>query len=49
MSGMGENSPKLTTDKQPDNHELIYFCEQHGVMNKPTDLKDKVDQIAKKA
>jgi hypothetical protein len=46
---MGENGPKLTTDTQPDNRELIYFCERHGVMNKPTDLKDKADQIAKKA
>ena len=49
MSGMGENGPKPATDKQTDDHELVYFCEQHGVMNKPTDLKDKVDQITKKA
>lgn len=46
---MGEKSPKAAVNGQPDNHELIYFCEQHGVMNKPTDLKDKADQIAKKA
>ena len=33
------------TDKQ----EPIYFCEQHGAMNKLTDLKDKADQLAEKA
>jgi len=28
--------------------ESIYYCEQHGAMNKLTDLKDKADQVAKK-
>jgi len=32
-----------------DKQELIYFCDQHGVMNKVTDLKDKADQVANKA
>ena len=31
-----------------DGQELIYYCEQHGAMNKLTDLKDKADQVAKK-
>ncbi len=29
------------------NHEELYYCERHGVMNKATDLKEKADQIAK--
>ncbi len=39
------DSPPNLTRKQ----ELLYFCGQHGVMNKSTDLKDKADQIAKRA
>jgi hypothetical protein len=29
--------------------ETLYYCEKHGVMNKSTDLKEKVDQIVGKA
>jgi len=29
--------------------ESLFYCERHGVMNKSSDLKDKVDQIAKRA
>jgi transposase-like protein len=29
--------------------EALFYCEQHGVMNKSTDLKEKADQIAKRA
>jgi len=29
--------------------EPLYFCGQHGVMNKSTDLKEKVDQVTKNA
>jgi len=29
--------------------EMLYYCERHGVMNKSSDLKDKVDQITKRA
>ena len=28
--------------------ETLHYCERHGVMNKGSDLKDKVDQIAKR-
>jgi hypothetical protein len=49
MSGMSQNKPKPIMENASNEHELIYFCEKHGVMNKSTDLKDKVDQIAKKA
>jgi hypothetical protein len=48
MAGMRESAadhPGEGTDKR----ELIYFCDQHGAMNKLTDVKDKVDQVAKKA
>jgi hypothetical protein len=46
MAGMRESAADHSgggTDKQ----ELIYFCDQHGAMNKLTDIKDKVDQVAK--
>jgi hypothetical protein len=26
--------------------ETLYYCKEHGVMNKSIDLKEKVDQIA---
>ncbi len=29
--------------------EALQFCQKHGVMNKSTDLKEKADQIAKRA
>jgi hypothetical protein len=39
------DSPTLPRPRQ----EAIYFCGQHGVMNKSTDLKEKVDQVTKNA
>jgi len=49
MTPMSESpavdSPRLPTLRQ----ESLYFCGQHGVMNKSTDLKDKADKIAKRA
>jgi hypothetical protein len=48
MSGVKENSSKEVSDISSGKLETVYVCEQHGVMNKTTDLKDKVDQIAKK-
>jgi len=47
MSTINENSAKYTEQIQPK--ETIYFCEQHGPMNKLTDVKEKTDQISKKA
>ena len=29
--------------------EKLYYCERHGVMNKIVDLREKVDQISKRA
>ena len=29
--------------------EGIFYCERHGVMNKGSDLKEKADQVAKRA
>jgi len=47
MSTMNENTSKYP--EQTPTKEIIYFCEQHGPMNKLTDLKEKADQISKKA
>jgi len=47
MSTINENAPKYS--EQSQTKEVIYFCEQHGPMNKLTDLKEKTDQISKKA
>jgi hypothetical protein len=47
MSAMNESTHKYPEPSQAK--EIIYFCEQHGAMNKLTDLKDKADQISKKA
>ncbi len=48
MSSMREGAIEFSAGAT-DTRELIYFCEQHGTMNKMTDLKDKADQVAKKA
>jgi hypothetical protein len=47
MSIISENPPKYP-DGGPTT-EPVYFCEQHGAMNKLTDFKEKADQISKKA
>jgi hypothetical protein len=47
MSTINENTPKHPDQTQAK--EAIYFCEQHGPMNKLTDVKEKADQISKKA
>jgi len=47
MSAMSQSAPKFSGEAI-DEQELVYFCEQHGVMNKLTDLKEKVDHIAKR-
>jgi hypothetical protein len=48
MSGMSQNAPAFSGEAM-NQQELVYFCEQHGVMNKLTDLKEKADHIAKRA
>ena len=47
MSTITESAPKYPETNQTKGP--IYFCEQHGAMNKLTDLKEKADQISKKA
>jgi hypothetical protein len=47
MTTMNESTPSYPEASQ--GKETIYFCEQHGPMNKMTDLKEKADQISKKA
>ncbi len=46
---MNENTSVASPSEPSHKHEELYFCTQHGVMNKSTDLKEKADQIAKKA
>jgi len=48
MAGMRENAADYSGEGI-DKQELIYFCDQHGAMNKLTNLKDKADQVANKA
>jgi hypothetical protein len=48
MSAMSETMP-VTRPLEDPQAEPIYFCEQHGAMNKLTDLKEKTDQISKRA
>ncbi|HUK50259.1 MAG TPA: hypothetical protein VLV18_04425 [Terriglobales bacterium] len=48
MAGVTENSSKQPSSPST-RQEVVYVCEQHGVMNKATDLKNKADEIAKKA
>jgi len=47
MTTMNENMPKYLDASQA--RETIYYCEQHGPMNKLSDLKEKADQISKRA
>jgi hypothetical protein len=35
-------------NERSGNRETVYDCEKHGIMNKPIDLKEKVDTIAKR-
>ncbi len=48
MTGMRESGADFS-GKGIDKQELIYFCDQHGAMNKLTELKDKAGQVANKA
>jgi hypothetical protein len=41
--GIVDSPPSLTGGQ-----DSLYFCGQHGIMNKSTDLKEKADQIAKR-
>ncbi|HXY83726.1 MAG TPA: hypothetical protein VEH56_08370 [Candidatus Saccharimonadales bacterium] len=38
-----------STTRSPERKEGIYYCERHGVMNKGSDLKEKADQMARRA
>jgi len=46
---MNESAAVSSPNEPSRKQEELYFCGQHGVMNKSTDLKDKADQIAKRA
>jgi len=49
LCGKKMTSRRETADEGVDRQELIYFCDQHGAMNKLPDLKEKADQVANKA
>jgi hypothetical protein len=46
---MIEAAADLQSTASSPKQESLYYCEKHGVMNKSTDLKEKVDEIAGKA
>ena len=45
MAAAASESEITETSRQ----EPVYYCEKHGTMNKSVDLKEKVDQIARRA
>ena len=45
----GKEMTKMSQGNADAQKETLYYCERHGVMNKSSDLKDKVDQITKRA
>ncbi|HMK82456.1 MAG TPA: hypothetical protein VK503_01940 [Candidatus Bathyarchaeia archaeon] len=34
-------------NQKTKSEEALFYCERHGVMTKPSNLKEKADQIAK--
>ncbi len=48
MTPMKEREIVVSPTDASRKQEALYYCSQHGVMNKSTDLKEKVDQIAEK-
>jgi predicted RNA-binding Zn-ribbon protein involved in translation (DUF1610 family) len=48
MTQMSESSSNFSPTETSRKQEALYYCEQHGVMNRSTDLKHKADQIARK-
>jgi hypothetical protein len=46
MTRMEPPSTEYSSADQPRKQETLYYCKEHGVMNKSIDLKEKVDQIA---
>ena len=49
MTQMTESSLNPSPTEISRKREILFYCEQHGVMNRSTDLKEKADQIAGKA
>jgi len=41
-------SATSSTNDHSGNQETLYYCDKHGVMNKPTDLVENVNQITKR-
>jgi hypothetical protein len=49
MTKMSEASASSSSTEPSREGEMLYYCERHGVMNKSIDLREKADQISKKA
>lgn len=49
MTRMNESPAESLSTMPVRTEEALQFCQKHGVMNKSTDLKEKADQIAKRA
>ncbi len=47
MTRMEDPRARQSPNELAERAESLYYCERHGVMNKPGDLKEKADQIAK--
>ena len=45
----GKEMTKMSKSSSEAEKEELYYCERHGVMNKTVDLKEKADQISKRA
>ena len=46
MTRMEQPATTYASVDQLGKQETLYYCKEHGVMNKSIDLKEKVDQIA---
>jgi hypothetical protein len=47
MTAMNESQLEHSPADGARKREELQYCEQHGIMNKATDLKEKADQMAK--
>jgi hypothetical protein len=48
MTPMKASVTDSSVSDQPGKQETIYYCQEHGVMNKSSDLRERVNQIAKR-
>jgi hypothetical protein len=46
MDGLASKTSSASENRAK--RESIFFCERHGVMNKPADLKEKVEEVERR-